>query len=341
MNPSTVRLNFKLNLIRHLRDGKRMTLEELSSVTGVSNQKDLKEQLGELFFLGATPHVADLIQVDYDSETDTFGLILPFRFDSSLRLSIREWLTLRKILEEAAESHIQESNPSFTPGADVNPKTKTDNRAKTDNRTKADTTIQKILQKITSIVPVAGQDALSTYKTDIQNAIRNGKSVQLEYQSRSGEKTTRRKVDPWFLFHSLEDYLLGYCHERKAPRNFRLDHILSLKIGDEPITEPAGRKKSTYISEFEEFRKSQENSSGVAELWHTKEVFYNLNRKLGLERTAQTKTIHDVVYHLSKAKIREEVWFLETILPFGKNVILKSPEHLVKRIVGEMESILR
>ncbi|OCC30657.1 WYL domain protein [Leptospira interrogans serovar Canicola] len=30
-----------------------MTLEELASVTGINNQKDLKEQLGELFFLGA------------------------------------------------------------------------------------------------------------------------------------------------------------------------------------------------------------------------------------------------------------------------------------------------
>ncbi|RHX81401.1 helix-turn-helix transcriptional regulator [Leptospira yasudae] len=314
MNPSTVRLNFKLNLIRHLRDGKRMTLEELSSVTGVTDQKDLKEQLGELFFLGATPHVADLIQVDYDSETDTFGLILPFRFDSGLRLSIREWLTLRKILEEAAETN-QDPNTNAT--------------------------TRKILQKIVSIVPVAGQEALSAYKTNIQEAIRQGKSLILEYQSRSGEKSSQRKVDPWFLFHSLEDYLLGFCHERKAPRNFRLDHILSLKIGNDPITQPAGHKKSTYIREFEEFRKSQENSSGVAEIWHTKEVFYNLNRKLGLERTSETKTFDNIVYHLSKAKIREEAWFLETILPFGKNVILKSPSHLVKRIVGEIESILR
>lgn len=317
-----------------------MTLEELSSVTGVSNQKDLKEQLGELFFLGATPHVADLIQVDYDSETDTFGLILPFRFDSSLRLSIREWLTLRKILEEAAEINLQESNRSKDSNSNAAETNKSTNE-NTKINVNTNATIQKILQKITSIVPVAGQDALSTYKTDIQNAIRNGKSVLLEYQSRSGEKATRRKVDPWFLFHSLEDYLLGYCHERKAPRNFRLDHILSLKIGNDPIGEPAGQKKSAYITEFEEFRKSQENSSGIAEIWHTKEVFYNLNRKLGLERISQTKTINDVVYHLSKAKIREEVWFLETILPFGKNVILKSPEHLVKRIIGEMESVLR
>ncbi|EMJ90742.1 helix-turn-helix transcriptional regulator [Leptospira alstonii] len=314
MNPSTVRLNFKLNLIRHLRDGKRLTLEELSGVTGVGNQKDLKEQLGELFFLGATPHVADLIQVDYDSETDTVGLILPFRFDSSLRLSIREWLTLRKILEEIAET-----------GAD--PKT--------------NSIARKILEKIVSIVPVAGQDALSVYKTDIQEAIRTGKSVILEYQSRTDEKFSRRKVDPWFLFHSLEDYLLGYCHERKAPRNFRLDNILSLEIGSDSISQPAGQKKSEYIREFEEFRKNRENSSGVAEIWHTKEVFYNLNRKLGLERTSETKTVENVVYHLSKAKIREEVWFLETVLPFGKNVILKSPSHLVKRIIGEVESILR
>ncbi|EMY76932.1 WYL domain protein [Leptospira weilii serovar Ranarum str. ICFT] len=314
MNPSTVRLNFKLNLIRHLRDGKRLTLEELSGITGIGNQKDLKEQLGELFFIGATPHVADLIQVDYDSQTDTVGLILPFRFDSSLRLSIREWLVLRKILEEIVET-----------GAD--PKT--------------NSIARKILEKIVSIVPVAGQDALSTYKADIQEAIRGGKSVILEYQSRTEEKFSRRKVDPWFLFHSLEDYLLGYCHERKAPRNFRLDNILSLEIGADPISQSAGQKKSEYIREFEEFRKNRENSSGVAEIWHTKEVFYNLDRKLGLKRTAETKTLDNVVYHLSEAKIREESWFLETILPFGKNVILKNPPHLVKRIFGEIESILR
>ncbi|XDD49894.1 helix-turn-helix transcriptional regulator [Leptospira sp. WS92.C1] len=314
MNPSTVRLNFKLNLIRHLRDGKRMTLEELSSVTGVSNQKDLKEQLGELFFLGATPHVADLIQVDYDSETDTFGLILPFRFDSSLRLSIREWLALRKVLEEATETN-RDLQTSFTS--------------------------EKILKKIVSILPITGQDALGTYKALIQEALRNRKSLILEYQSRNEEKPLQRKVDPWFLFHSLEDYLLGYCHERNAPRNFRLDHILSLKIGSDDISQPAGQKKSAYIQEFEEFRKNQENSSGVAEIWHTKEVFYNLNRKLDLERTGETKEVGNVVYHLSKAKIREEGWFLETILPFGKNVILKSPSHLVKRILGEIESILR
>ncbi|AXR60422.1 helix-turn-helix transcriptional regulator [Leptospira mayottensis] len=313
MNPSTVRLNFKLNLIRHLRDGKRMTLEELSSVTGIKNQKDLKEQLGELFFLGATPHIADLIQVDYDSETDTFGLILPFRFDSSLRLSIREWLTLRKILEEVTETS---SDPQ------------------------TNLTARKILQKIISIVPVTWQEALSSYKADIQEAIRNEKSLSLEYQSRTGEKPTWRKVDPWFLFHSLEDYLLGYCHERNAPRNFRLDNILSLKIGSDPISKPAGQKKSEYIREFEEFRKNRENSSGISEIWHTKEVFYNLNRKLGLERTDETKKLNHVVYYLSKAKIREENWFLETLLPFGKNVILKSPTHLVKRILGEIESTL-
>lgn len=226
MNPSTVRLNFKLNLIRHLRDGKRMTLEDLASVTGINNRKDLKEQLGELFLLGATPHIADLIEVDYDSETDTFGLILPFRFDSSLRLSIREWLTLRKILEEVTGS---------------DPKT--------------NSTAQKILQKIVSIVPVAGQEALSTYKADIQEAIRNEKSLSLEYQSRTGEKPTRRKVDPWFLFHSLEDYLLGYCHERKAPRNFRLDNILSLRIGSDPISQPAGQKNRNIFASSRSFEK--------------------------------------------------------------------------------------
>ncbi|TGK33354.1 WYL domain-containing protein [Leptospira gomenensis] len=314
MNPSTARLNFKLNLIRHLKDGKRMTLDELASVTGVGNHKDLKEQLGELFFLGTTPHVADLIQVDYDSETDTFGLFLPFRFDSDLRLSIREWLLLRRILEESSET---EKDPNFR------------------------SVSHKIHQKIISILPVTGQNTFAVYKHTIEEALRNGKSLVLEYQSRKEDRPLRRKVDPWFLFHSIEDYLLGYCHERNAPRNFRLDHILSVAVGTDPIQQPAGRKKSDYILEFETFRKNRENSSGVAEIWHTKEVFYNLNRKLGLERTSIRKEADGVVYHLSKAKIREEDWFLEILLPFGKNVILKNPEHLVKRILGEIGSVLR
>lgn len=169
-----------------------------------------------------------MIEVDYDSETDTFGLILPFRFDSSLRLSIREWLTLRKILEKVVEVS---SDP------------------------KTNSTARKILQKIISIVPIAGQEALSVYKTDIQSAIQSEKSLILEYQSRMGEKPTRRKVDPWFLFHSLEDYLLGYCHERKAPRNFRLDNILSLKIGSDPILQSAGQKNRIISESLKSFVK--------------------------------------------------------------------------------------
>lgn len=124
-----------------------------------------------------------------------------------------------------------------------------------------------------------------------------------------GEKSTLRKVDPWFLFHSLEDYLLGYCHERKAPRNFRLDNILSLKIGSDPILQPAGQKKSDYIREFEEFRKSWENSSGIAEIWHTREVFYNLNRKLDLERTEKTQKLDNVVYHYPRPKFGKKTGF--------------------------------
>ncbi len=104
--------------------------------------------------------------------------------------------------------------------------------------------------------------------------------------------------------------------------------------------QPAGLKKTDYIREFEEFRKSWENSSGIAEIWHTPEVFYNLNRKLDLERTVKTQKLDNVDYHLSKAKIREENWILETIHPFGKNVILERPTHLAKRILRELESIL-
>ena len=80
----------------------------------------------------------------------------------------------------------------------------------------------------------------------LRDAVRAKRVVEFEYRS-PGSGDTRRRVDPLRL-ESLGDdwYLRAWCHEREAPRSFRLDRLRALLVtddtaashadpGDEPI----------------------------------------------------------------------------------------------------------
>ncbi|RME48310.1 MAG: WYL domain-containing protein [Chloroflexi bacterium] len=67
---------------------------------------------------------------------------------------------------------------------------------------------------------------------DLQEAIGQGCSMVLRYQSRDGFVTNRR-VDPIRIDERRgTQYLVAYCHLRQAERSFRIDRILEIKIDD-------------------------------------------------------------------------------------------------------------
>ncbi len=64
----------------------------------------------------------------------------------------------------------------------------------------------------------------------ILKAIRERKSIIIEYYSFSSDQITERKVDPYHLYN-FEGvwYFCGYCHLRKEIRDFALDRIKNIK----------------------------------------------------------------------------------------------------------------
>jgi len=66
-------------------------------------------------------------------------------------------------------------------------------------------------------------------------AIRRHETVSLEYRKLAASKAARRLVDPYHLhIHAGALYLIGWCHERQAPRTFLLDRAGRV--------EPTGRR---------------------------------------------------------------------------------------------------
>jgi proteasome accessory factor C len=66
---------------------------------------------------------------------------------------------------------------------------------------------------------------LSQRLAKIETAIFRNKTITFEYYTMARDDTGTRKVDPYHLLFKGEFYLLGYAHERKALRVFRLSRI--------------------------------------------------------------------------------------------------------------------
>ncbi|MEX0649098.1 MAG: YafY family protein [Balneolaceae bacterium] len=68
----------------------------------------------------------------------------------------------------------------------------------------------------------------------VSSAISQKKAITFSYQSKSDQKITIRKVDPYLLVFYRDHWnLIGYSHKRKDIRNFVLDRVSDLKIEEQ------------------------------------------------------------------------------------------------------------
>jgi proteasome accessory factor BC len=76
------------------------------------------------------------------------------------------------------------------------------------------------------ITASAGGHELSARLAKVETAIFRNKTIVFEYYTMGRDEISARKVDPYhLLFQGGQFYLLGYSHERKAIRVFRLSRI--------------------------------------------------------------------------------------------------------------------
>ena len=76
------------------------------------------------------------------------------------------------------------------------------------------------------ITASAGGHELSARLAKVETAIFRNKTIVFDYYTMERDEVSSRRVDPYhLLFQGGQFYLLGYAHERKAIRVFRLSRI--------------------------------------------------------------------------------------------------------------------
>lgn len=83
--------------------------------------------------------------------------------------------------------------------------------------------------------------AAPTLLEDLQRAVAERRSVDLDYYSFGRDERTQRRVDPWRVY-AVEGhwYLDGYCHLSGEQRVFRIDRIREATVTDVSFEPPDG-----------------------------------------------------------------------------------------------------
>ncbi|EMJ88476.1 WYL domain-containing protein [Leptospira meyeri] len=307
MNPSTARAASKLNLIRLLASHPEgLGLEEIQSVTGHKSIASLKKDLGELYMIEMYPYSpTDAVDLDFDGEK--VKIRLPIAVDSALPLSPKEWSLLRSLLI-------------------------------TDKNTEDSKVKKSILDKIDSVIPSGDWSPYQKTKETIIEAIGAKKTLTIVYWKRDTQEKETRALAPWLLWEENDSYLLAYDLAKEGFRSFRLDYILDISITDTKyptLPDTAGE----FLEGFKQLFGADSENKENAKLWITDGASYHLGMKLNLTPTGNQKQIGESVYREFQSPIRDQNWFIQTILGYGNSILVSEPDEIKTSILLHLQSL--
>jgi proteasome accessory factor C len=306
MNPATLRAASKLNLIRILSshpDG--LTLEELQKITGHKSISELKNELGELYMIEMYPYSPqDCIDIDFDGEK--VKISLPVSIDKVLPLSPEEWILLRNLI---SATKAQQDAPFDQMG-------------------------EQILRKIDTIIPSGDWKPNQQIKDFIKNAIANKHIIKIVYWRRDKNQKEERLVQPWILWEENDSYLLAFDLDKKEFRSYRTDCILAAESTSELAIDFPSNAKDWLDGFIQLVNPDKIEQEKMASVYLTDSSSYHLGQKLPLIDQNKSINVHGENFYLYEVPIREENWFVNTILGYGKSAIIVSPIAIKKRILS-------
>ena len=186
------------------------------------------------------------------------------------------------------------------------------------------------------ITASAGGHELSARLAKVETAIFRNKTILFEYYTMERDEVGPRRVDPYhLLFQGGQFYLLGYSHERKAIRVFRLTRI---------------RGKVSYATKAEhDFRRPQDfdprayasradwqlgEERGVAEIVISERIAWQIERHFGRYGEIVPDEDGEVLFRTGYSNVRGLVSW---VLGLGVNARLQGPDELTREMTRRLK----
>jgi proteasome accessory factor C len=213
-----------LGIVAYLDGAGPVEVDDLARQFGVSPAR-IREDIDALWVTGTPGYMPDDL-IDFDAFSLDEGLVNLTQargLTRPLRLGTREAVALVAALRAM----------STTPAVQADPQ-----RA---------AVVASALDKLSTATGEAasavdvrlGGEGDTRLVGELTRALAAGRRVRLRYVD-AADVTSERDVDPWRLVtQSDATYLVGWCHRAGGRRTFRLDRVLDVVVGDEPIAQGA------------------------------------------------------------------------------------------------------
>ncbi len=304
-----------LNLVPILSANPGITLEELREISGFDTVRALRDSLHRMTLVGIPPFSpSDLLEIFIDDD-NRVEIVFPLGLDKPLALTPSEWSAVQQVITEQLEFQSL-------------------------GRT-ARSQLRDILSQISG-VPVS-YEATSPFRNKhdlVEEALAEGVQLEFRYSTLSSKEPEIRRVDPWAVFqHRKAEYVIGYCHLRRAPRFFHLERMENIEILDisqdsKPPEDLAGLIKESPIFR-EEARGFTAELAFSPALRPALEQYFRVTDVRALETDDETRKD----WYRASCKINESIWFRATLRSLGPGVAILGPEHLREDHREELESI--
>ncbi|HUH81867.1 MAG TPA: WYL domain-containing protein, partial [Solirubrobacteraceae bacterium] len=181
----------------------------------------------------------------------------------------------------------------------------------------------------------AGGHELTARLAKIETAIFRNKTILFDYYTMERDEEGPRKVDPYHLiFQGGQFYLLGYSHERKAIRVFRLSRIRG-KVSYATKAEHDFRRPADFDPRGYANRADWQlgEELGVAEIQVSERIAWQVERHFG--RYGEIR--HDDGETVFLTSYSNPRGIVSWVLGLGGNARLLGPEELVREFDRRLE----
>lgn len=189
------------------------------------------------------------------------------------------------------------------------------------------------------VISRKGDPAVQPVLAELEQAVANEFSVEIDYRTRRDDLPKTRVIDPYgMVYWNNKWYIVAFCHLRNEIRSFRVDRILQIK------RTPILFKRSEAFSAREFFMQNllpdTEGKSGLISLiiGGRSEALDDLCLHWFLGHHLKERTSNQAIFLLEEELIHTYV--PSFLLPYGRSIQVIEPQSLKGRLVAVASDLM-
>ena len=201
---------------------------------------------------------------------------------------------------------------------------------------------ESILSRHLTGFDVINRDIDPSVKTtleELERAVANEYSVEIEYRTSHEEQPRSRVIDPYgILYWNNKWYTVGFCHLRNEIRSFRAERILQIKRTQMMFKRPEAFSARKFFLQNLLPDPASEDEVNSLIISGRSEALDDLCIHWFLGHHLKERTSNQAVFLLDERVIHAYVPYF--LLSYGKAIQVIEPQSLKKRIVSVISELM-